>query len=160
MLRWIAFLLATLFVFPHPIQAQTAAPPARDAVYLELLGNGVLYTVNYDRRFTDDLTGRVGLGVFGGVAVPVMANYLLGEGRGRLELGAGVVLIGASDVDIGEVDPGEEEQDLDWLAGTATVGYRYQPASGGFVFRIGLTPLFSLHGGVPWLGVSFGRAFR
>lgn len=159
MLRPIVLVLATLLLIPLALQAQTQAVPARDAVYVELLGNGVLYTVNYDRRFTDNLTGRVGLGVFGGVAVPVMANYLFGEGRGRLELGGGVELIGASDVDFGDLDEQEEVRDSDALVGTATVGYRYQPATGGFVFRIGLTPLFSLDGGLPWLGISFGHAF-
>ncbi len=93
----------------------------------------------------------------GAVVVPVMGNYLAGRGNHRLELGAGPLLVLA-----GQVEAGEDEENLEdagFLLGTATFGYRYQPVMGGFVFRIGITPIFARGGGIPWAGVSFGYAF-
>ena len=145
------------------------SPPARfasNSVYLELLGNGGLYTVNYDRRFSSHWSTRIGIMLFGGQSeeptddrisfalIPVMLNYLVGEGSHRLELGIGPL--------IGVV--GGHLEEYGWIAGsglagvTSTVGYRYQLPGGGFVFRVSLTPFYS---GEPqlWGGVSFGYAF-
>lgn len=154
------FLVALLAAVP-PALAQMPEP-ARTSAYFELLGNGLLYTVNLDRKFTDKVSGRVGLEVFGAVAVPVMVNYLAGEGNHRLELGAGPLLVFAP-ADLGAEEDGDAldlNDDAEFGAvGTATFGYRYQPVNGGFLFRAGFTPLFSFGGGIPWFGVSFGYAF-
>ena len=63
------------------------------------------------------------------------------------------------------------------VLGTATVGYRYQRADGGFIFRAGFTPFFGIFSGekefvpyvptqyednfsfVPWAGFSLGYGF-
>ncbi|MGM0545609.1 MAG: hypothetical protein ACQEST_02710 [Bacteroidota bacterium] len=157
--------VGALFLFGMPNQAQGQSY-SQNSVYFEALGNGIIYTVNYDRKFTDHfgarggfmiISGRdeetnesAGIGIF-----PLMANYLAGSGNHRLELGAGLIVatIGANLEDHGRIS----EQGVG--GPTTTFGYRYQPAGGGFLFRAGLTPFFS--GGTPylWGGLSLGYTF-
>jgi len=164
--------LLCLTALPATLAAQTPEL-ARNAVYFELAGNGLLYSVNYDRRLKDDFTARIGvmyIGVSGESAetgekadvnfavIPIMANWLLGEGAGRFELGIGPIFaIGSAEVE--EIDGTREEFDGVGPAGvTSTIGFRYQPEDGGVVFRIGATPFWS---GEPqlWAGISLGYAF-
>lgn len=150
---WILFALA----LASPAHAQEAEP-ARSSAYFELLGNGIFYTLNYDRKFSEHVSGRIGLMALGATAVPVMANYLAGSGNHRLELGAGPVLFYLPDTADLDIDEEDIEQGFGAYA-TATFGYRYQPVDGGFVFRIGITPLLTSGGALPWPGISFGYAF-
>lgn len=166
-MRTLLLLIVFLACGCHSVQAQERAePPASNAVYLELLGNGALYTVNYDRRFADHWSGRIGFMVVTaqaeepvndevGVAIlPVMVNYLAGAGSHRLELGIGPLfgIVG------GELEEYGGFAGVGLAGVTTTFGYRYQPPGGGFVFRIGLTPFYS---GMPqlWGGLSLGYAF-
>ena len=143
--------------------AQEVPEPARDAFYLELLGNGLFYSMNYDRKFTDHVSGRVGITFIGATIAPIMANYLAGNGNHRFEVGIGPMLVSVPEGAEVEVDNEELEQELEdggvFVLGTGTFGYRYQPVNGGFVFRIGLTPILAAGGGLPWAGMSFGYAF-
>lgn len=147
---------------------------AKNLVYLELLGNGGLYSVNYERMLTDDLSARLGFsyltfgasassGGEGGsvrgtlVTAPVMLNYTVGGKNHRAEIGAGATLVymSASASGSGVSSSGEGVAAL----GTGVVGYRYSPADGGFVFRAGFTPLVGKGGFLPWGGMSFGGTF-
>jgi hypothetical protein len=133
--------LLLILCLPKAAGAQ-AAEAARNVLYLEAFGNA-LYggSINYERMLTTRLAARVGASPYG--AFPVMLNYLPGRGNHSAELGAGL-LVGASDEN---------------LLGTATVGYRYQPRTGGVVLRGGWTPLFGMEGIATWVGVSIGGAF-
>ncbi|MGE0321699.1 MAG: hypothetical protein AB7S68_05310 [Polyangiaceae bacterium] len=140
---------------------------AKNSLYIELLGNGGLYSLNYERNLTDDVAARVGfsyisLSASAGddsanvtfMSFPLMANYLLGGGNHHLELGAGATVLYAS----GEAETGGSRSSGEGVgvAGTATVGYRYQPRDGGFLFKVGFTPLVGSGGFLPWGGISFG----
>ncbi|MDQ3557327.1 MAG: hypothetical protein M3409_11220 [Gemmatimonadota bacterium] len=155
--------LMGLLVSPIRADAQEL-PRARNAAYLELLGNGLLYSVNYDRLFSERISGRVGAALLAAdssesagrvLAVPIMVNYLAGTGNGRLEAGIGALVL------TGEAEnvEGSGNESFAGVAGTATLGYRYQPLNGGFVFRAGFTPLLSGGRFFPWLGISAGYAF-
>jgi hypothetical protein len=154
--------------------AQNPVPTARNAAYFELGGNAILYSVNYDRRFTNTWTGRAGFMVvsasgtdtdtgerveFSLAIFPVMANALLGRGTHRLELGAGPLFgIGGGRVEDPEVGDVEEFSGAGLAGVTTTFGYRRQPLNGGFVFRASLNPFYS---GRPqlWAGLSAGWSF-
>lgn len=147
-----------------PTLAAQQAVTAPNAVYVELLGNGLLYTLNYDRLFTPHVSGRVGLMLLaagngesaaGVLATPLMVNYLVGEGNSHFEAGAGILLINGAVDNVGTA----EDEGFSGSVGTATLGYRYQRPGGGFIFRIGVTPFFGLSGGAPWAGISFGYGF-
>lgn len=124
----------------------------RTAAYVELLGNGVFYSLNVDYRSNSTNCGvRAGIGSLrDALTAPAMFYCLYGT-KHSLELGAGV---GIYDFDGVWVDGG--------LWGTATIGYRYQPAE-GFLFRIGFTPIVRPGGEgrqfLPWGGLSFGVTF-
>jgi hypothetical protein len=149
---------------------------AKNALYVELGGNGVGYTLNYERRIAEQASLRVG-GMFwkasatassGGdsvsssatmAIVPVMANFLgLGTANHKLEVGAGVAMAyfsGEASNSIGDKVSGTGMVPM----GTATLGYRYQPRDGGFLFRAGYTPVFNKDFVFHWGGVSFGYGF-
>jgi hypothetical protein len=131
---------------------------ARNTVYVELLGNAGLYSVNYDRLLSPSVSGRVGAmfisyGEVGVTLVPVMVNYLRGNNH-KVELGVGpVFIIASADFD------GFGSLESAGVGGTATFGYRYQPKKRGFNFRVGFTPI--VFGGevFPSGGLSVGFGF-
>ena len=162
-----------LVVAAAPAYAQEVVPPARDnAVYVELLGNGGLYSVNYERALTPALRVRVGAGAWtaesfwGGAETrmrtfPMMLQMVRGGGAHHLEAGIGV-LPGYRDR---ERDAGESGGFVSLIG---LIGYRYQPPLRRFVFRAGFTPFYGFgdssvaypeEGFLPSLGFSFGARF-
>ena len=141
---------------------------ARNSIFVELLGNGVLYSLNYDHKFFDHASARIGFSYIplsGGsssnpddrvqvLLVPILVNYLVGNGNSRLELGAGPLLAGVS--------ANVENETINGVGNggfTGTIGYRLQPRDGGFLFRIGLTPIISAELFQVWGGLSLGATF-
>jgi hypothetical protein len=160
-------ILAILASAPHPgALAQHSSSYSQNAVYFEGLGQGLLYSVNFDHRVTENVAFRVGFSSFSVgfitdvsiTTIPIMAELLTGHGSHHLEIGLGIVPVHGS---ISSDFFGTPEGSLgEWaVAWTATFGYRYQPAPEGFLFRIGLTPLFVPHGAQIWGGASIGYAF-
>lgn len=160
---------------PVAMAAQQPPGPAAAAAYIEVGGNGLLYTVNYEARFHDHGTARLGFMFTNrtveseetgqdtsvGVAlVPVMGNLLLGRGAGRLEIGAGP-MIGIAGTGVQRVEVGGtyvEFDDLNLAGVTSSVGYRYMPRDGGPVFRATVTPFYS--GALQvWGGLTLGWTF-
>ena len=147
--------------------------PRNNLVFLELGGNGILYTMNYDRAIAGGFTVRVGVGHLAeganpiagdvqtaslpAVGAPFLINYVRGRGRHRLEVGAGVTLLYAS-ARASTRYRAATAADLTPLA-TALIGYRYVPPEGGFTYRAGFTPLVSDAGVLPWGGLSVGYLF-
>jgi len=158
-------------------------------VFVELGGNGLLYTINYDRAgWHTELGGiaakvsvRAGWGPFAfystdglgnsGKAivhfVPVLANLLLG-GDHKLEIGGGVTFVTAD----GTIN--FAGRSLDGLESgsvqTFLLGYRYHKKDApGLLLRVSITPLriptsITSNGTFsgpffPWGGVSLGYSF-
>jgi len=143
-----------------------------NAIYLEGGGQGILYSINYDRRLWSHIGIRAGfsswsipfflfaVGELKFTGFPIIVNYLSGESTiHNLEVGIGIVPTIVSfqgrEIFFGSEVEGEGRVVL----GTATLGYRAQPPNGGFVFRIGLTPLFTFKEAQLWGGLSVGFAF-
>ena len=162
----------------HVAHASPFENLARNRVFVELLGSGATYSVNYERHLAGRWSGRIGYsqvssqGDYFGLttdrdghvrSIPVTFSYLTGARASGLELGLGATLlwdnstmetIGALNLD---VDPSRR------VFGTAIVGYRYQPERQGVLFRVGLTPIlwvsdYTLRA-FPWGGISVGYAF-
>jgi hypothetical protein len=133
-------------------------------IFVELGGQGILFTANYDSRFSnrrDGLGGRIGIGYIaeGGdnaTTVPVALNYLLGKGKHFFEMGLGASLL---------VTGGDDESFLfdknqSNVIGTMSFSYRLQPVDQGFSFRAGLTPIFNKDFFIPYYaGLSLGYSF-
>jgi hypothetical protein len=170
MRRFLSIALCSLALAP----AWASADPAREAnnsLYLELGGNGAIYSLNYERFLRDDVSLRVGFGyvslegakINGGtvthdvslLTIPVTASYLgMGSGNHRLELGAGAVF--ADIAGSSSSDGAEAFGSASGVVGTAVAGYRYVRPGGGFTFRAAFTPLFGEGGFQPWAGIAFG----
>jgi hypothetical protein len=122
----------------------TDRPP--QAVYFQLGGSGPILSVNYDRRFAKKLNGAgftVGAGFWGGTgttvfSIPASLNYLIGRKSDFIELAAGATFVTATTTDL--FDEGSDTGN--GMIYHINAGYRHQPATGGFFFRGGLSPLF------------------
>lgn len=119
---------------------------SRNNFFFEILGNSGLYSINYERFILDDVTSRIGVGVWndpsssGGktsiITLPVLTSGFIGGRKSKLEIGLGFLL-------------GRQKftssfgRSLNWTVpiadGTGVVGYRYQPFEKGFVFRAGIS---------------------
>ncbi|MEJ2678784.1 MAG: hypothetical protein P8174_06890 [Gemmatimonadota bacterium] len=148
-------------------QLQTTFPVARNALYLELAGNGGPVSLNYERAMTEALRIRVGCAKWGGghsvssaprsyTVFPVMVQYVASvRGRNHLEMGAGLLA--------GTVQGKTPEHGI--FDVEAMIGYRRQSAGGGFVLRVGLAAELTVLGvypdatGLVVPGVSLGWAF-
>ena len=136
-------------------------------LYAELLGPGILLSVNYDLRFSNNrngLGGRFGLGYASDdnsslFTIPVQLNYLIGDKSNFFELGIGATYISFDDI---ENRSGSffGFDDFKTVLGTTTIGYRYQPVKGGINFRGSWNPVFNSSGLYPaFFGLSLGYSF-
>jgi hypothetical protein len=164
-------------------QHQNDNRPAKNGVFLEGLGPGLLYSLNYERLVVDELAVRVGFSYWsvsatatsGGSSasasasfftVPVTATYV---GLRGLEAGGGMTLMHASGSGstVGASASGSGFAPL----GIALVGYRLHPVGGpGFQFRVGGMAMMgkglslsasdpTAFGVLPWLYLSAGAGF-
>ena len=186
-------LTATGAAAPAPAPAESPAPaptdnhPAPNSIYLEGLGAGLAYSLNYERMVLDDLGVRVGFSYlsFGASAssgmssssssasfltIPITVSYIGIRGRkSSLELGGGATIAYASGSasGIGASASGSGVTPY----GVVMAGYRLHPVDHpGFMFRAGLMALagegLSLSasnpgkfGVLPWGYISLGASF-
>lgn len=136
---------------PDPIKL------APNVVYVEYLGNGILPSINYERTVPGSpYRLRLGLSPLGlggdGIGLSHSRFILVGsryfrKGKEGLEYGLGVTA--SSDKVFGS-----------YLLGTGIFGYRFEPAGGGIIFRIGWTPFVGRDGFLLGFGgLSLGYAF-
>jgi len=89
--------------------------------------------------------------------IPVLANYLRGEGNHKLEMGAGVVLVSVDWTGTME-ELGSFSLGADGAIPTGNFGYRYQKSEGGFFFKASLCPFFA-ETMVTSVGLGLGYSF-
>ena len=174
------FFLASIIstsVFVHA-QTESASPKlaGRTAFYAELGGPGILFSANIDSRLKPSIYGwgfRGGLGfvtsdeeVHNGnnfeyesrsvVTVPVQINYIFGKPSSvhTFETGAGFTVV-SKKIDILNYTNDNKTN----LYGTASFMYRRQPLDGGFMWRIGFTPIIAKGYIQPFGGVAVGYSF-
>jgi hypothetical protein len=151
-------------------------------VFLELLGNGILYSFNYDMRTAKGLRNKWGFRIgaeamkirgtdttnrekvtVSFIALPFSINYLFGRRKDFLELGIGATYIYATAK--GRQVTHEPyaiqvfNQEILSLYGNLNIGYRHVPYKKGITYSAGVTPVF---GGVSinfWLGLGIGYHF-
>ena len=151
------FLCAGLLLSTHT----ESHAQSKNAFYVELLGNGLIFSANYDFRFnnTSSWGARAGLGYIGSVegdggvvTVPLMINNLLGKDGKYFEVGAGITILGGT---------GDFVDDLDSeVIGTMSFKYRRQPEDGGFMWHVGLTPVLAEGVFIPyWVGIGIGYSW-
>lgn len=121
-------ILILIFFCCTQVQAQRG-----QAIYAELGGAALLYSVNYDTRFSereDQLGGRIGAALSDDFFVVVLhMNYLFGKGSHKLEVGAG----------ISTFDIHTDNRDV---TASGALMYRFQKKDGHFLFRAGISPIY------------------
>ncbi len=155
--------------------SQPKAPHTRvtypSAVSVEVLGRGVMYSVNFDQVLSDELVAGFGYGSVStdlrGTSVdsgqtaqmiPAYMNYYFTRAAGSIygTLGVNVVLnakkVNGTDSATGGVEFGRES-----IMPTIGMGYENRGDT-GFLFRVAAYGLVSKNV-APWLGFSFGYAF-
>jgi hypothetical protein len=159
------FLLITSFtVLQLGAKAQETAvdnSPAK-VVFVEAGGPGLL-SVNYDMRFTKSKSGfggRVGVGGWSLkesklVFVPVGVNYITSKNNlDYFEAGVGYSFVSNSNTKPGDTGPFKKS------FGFVNLGYRKQPADGGWFYKVALVPVFGDGFFWPyWVGAGIGYTF-
>ncbi len=117
-----------IFFCSLKVQAQRG-----EVIYAELGGAGLLYSVNYDTRFSqgeDKLGGRIGVALSDDFVVVLLhTNYLFGKGKHKLEVGAGITTF----------DIHSDNRDV---TASGALMYRFQKKDGHFLFRAGISPIY------------------
>lgn len=138
---------------------------ANNLVYLEALGPGLFYSVNYERMF-DNLSARVGIGYFSHIeseervsflTIPITASYLgIRSNQHIFEMGAGATVVHATAGASTFVETGTSS--LTTLLPTVLAGYRYQ-LDPGFVLKVGGSAMFNRSKVLPWPYLAAGGTF-
>lgn len=146
-----------------------------NSIFVEIGGNGLYYSVNYDRLFKVSeyfyISRRAGVhysnNLLGNnyrfIGVPIEISGLASiSDRHFLEIGAGITILNRRN------NGDNHNETLAILALTA--GFRYQRPNGGFFFKGGFTPLYNFYVDHPspntayytWMvlpGIAFGYTF-
>jgi hypothetical protein len=120
----------------------------KNAVMLEIGGNGLAYSANYERFLSKNINARAGFSLFKIIenqtdksmivmSYPISFNYLINLSRQKhfIETGIGVMnLITSGDL--------VEYKGVTnyYLNPFLNFGYRYEPTKNRFLYRIGLSP--------------------
>ena len=163
---------------PESAPAPPAAPEApqrtaSNAIFGEVLGSGLLYSINYERIIESWNVGlRIGASYFtypvssygasGNLKLatfPLVASYYLGTPMHKLQLGLGATILYLGVTTDSQGTKFEGERSGGGLAATAVIGYRYLPPESGFTFGVGFTPLLRTSRFLPWGGANAGYIF-
>ncbi len=163
--------LLSILILPTQAQFEPDQIKYSKAVFIELGGNGLLFSTNYEMRFkkgvqdglgfragvggisvTDDIRNRVSVLTF-----PLAINNIIGKRRSAFETGVGITPVIAS----AQGTSFANDFKTTGIIGFINIGYRFQPIKNGFLFKINWTPVISGGGFEPrWFGISLGYGFK
>jgi len=129
----------------------------KNNLYLEIGGNNVFYSLNYEKEIFRYFNFRVGASIMpiseysnsgkhnnSKLFLTSMANYFIKiSGNHNIELGAGV------------------SYGLQTIFPSIAIGYRYIPPQEGILFKLTFTPLLDkeVFDIFPWFGIGIGLVF-
>ena len=154
-------LFITFFIFSANGFSQNDL--AKNSIYLEFLGKGLFYSLNYERNIfqINELIGinlSSGIGVFPGLTsigkstdlfIPFEGNVSFSKNHHHAVIGYGTTYwrykINHIEIDNSNLSQQPVPPSLiattEWFA-HMVFEYRYKKPEGGFLFKIGYTPLF------------------
>jgi len=154
---------------------QSKAPHTRvtypSAVSVEVLGRGLMYSINFDQVLSDELAAGFGYGSVStdlrgtstdagqsAQMIPAYMNYYFSRTAGSIYGTLGVnVVVNAKKVKGTDSATGGLEFGRESIMPTVGLGYENRGDT-GFLFRVAAYGLVS-NNITPWLGFSFGYAF-
>ena len=137
-----------------------------NGIYLQLGGNGILGSINYERSILQKplLKAFVGLGVYGinekKLTIPVGINYLLPIYKNNvfLEAGVGATYTKAEMRMYIIVDRKTPYVNDKFINPVFNAGIRFQTKK-SFLYKANITPVLSQYGIIPHIGFTFGKLF-
>ena len=158
-----------LAVLSSRAEAQIEIPPdaeiPQQSVYVEIGGNGLVYSLNYDALFQSHWGIRLGGSYYPFDVEPdeihesddesyaflglVMGLYAIGKKAHKVELGAGILF--------GTIYDRQRWDFIEPPGTTFSMGYRYYPDNPShFTFKVAFTPTITRSGLHPRIGISLG----
>lgn len=134
------------------LKGNTVNSARKNSIYVELGGNGVLGSINYDRLFYENnkihLTGRIGLSIYPSaifqespLLMPVEADILIGSEKKFFETGLGFTRdFHSYKLYIYDSNGSYEVHNYYNNYLFVRLGYRSR-SEGGFLFRVAATPV-------------------
>jgi hypothetical protein len=138
----------------------------RNGIFLEIGGNGYMGSINYERKSSNGITGRIGFYFINPkdlIVLPLTVGKVFGKKNHHIEIAGGFSFGRNSDELINRISSTRKFVYL-----TGFVGYRYEKVNNRIFFRAGFTPLWELYDNFsnknpglfyPWGGVSCGLRF-
>ena len=142
---------------PSTLSAQGRSASGSRA-YVEVLGNGLVFSVNFEHTVWRELDVRVGAGGLGLEGVKyvlgfAMAGWQVSHGRHAVHVGLGGGIIRFVNVFFLDGRPQTT------FYGTAALAYRFQPRPRGMFLQLAFTPVLAESTFSPWPGLAIGYAF-
>lgn len=125
-------------------QERRIIPKSKNHLFLELFGNGILYSVNYERLLSDNFASRIGYSYMPDLiysTIPITASYIMGSGSSKAEAGMGITIT----TSIFEGVFGKRKEKQTYLLLTGVFGIKYYRPRGGYTVKITFTPFYSPH---------------
>jgi hypothetical protein len=160
-------LLAALLLYANVLAAQRSK-----SVFLELIGNGGVASVNFDSRVNKSEKGfgyRAGFGFIPPAVsfftstptiwtIPVGVNHLAGKAPHYFESGLGVTyyFFSGTTSDFWGITENDKGSGILFFP---SAGYRYAPLGKSFQGRAVLCPVINQNGAYFWFGLSAGYKF-
>lgn len=160
----LSLLLPLLFISNEILTAQQSSTDySKNTVYTELGGAGITYSLNYDRRVTENIALRTGINyaptlVAPGVSFIGQGSYLFGKEDEFFELGVGITYVLSDDPNI---VPFSDDGNIKGALINSFIGFRSQSVEEPIFFRFGAAPFYSFFSDKLFLsgGLSFGYSF-
>lgn len=141
-------------------------PFKKNTGYLELGGNGLLTSINYERQLFNKpgLGFHVGMGIYGfkepHLTIPFGFNYLINlkNNQSFLDFGLGMVYTKAEVLLYVTVKRPQGYVHTDFWSYIPSIGYRRHTKS-NYMIRVAVTPVINNIGLLPFFGFSIGKGF-
>ena len=138
----------------------------KNEVFIELLGNGVSGSINYERQLGNKpgFGIRCGAGLYGistQMTVPVGVNYLIrvGNDHSFLDLGFGATYTKSDGFFYAATKlPDGYVRKKEYVYLIPSIGARAYTTK-SYVARLNLTPFITESGLMPFFGIGFGKSF-
>ena len=147
--------------------AEARAQTSRHAAYVEIGGNAIVPSVNYERRLGERWHGRAGISFITGETSEDSESTFIFPftvssvnrplSNHHFEWGGGLTFVTGDSQDLFETV--DDDEKISNVLLTGILGYRYQKPDGGFQFRIAATPVLGDDLAAPWMGFSLGYAW-
>ena len=147
------------------------------SVFFELGGNGLVFSANFDARFTKSEKGfgfRAGIGFIPSInsdadivypstpsalTIPIAINHLAGKAPHYFESGLGITYVHVSGAVSSDFWGYSEDVTGSAVGFVPSIGYRYAKTGKAFQGRVCISPIISSGGASFWAGLSVGFKF-